>query len=147
MIRKIELWIRTYISTIPFWHLYTGQSRKDKKFTKPGVTWLDDISKQHDKDCKKGSTWLIGAFDSVKTSQTNIQADRAFITTYLFYLTSSIIVNLGKTKESSVYKKYAKAIGNTVVDIIVGGIGVILFIVNILLNCLNLIGRKILHKK
>ena len=152
------MFIPEYLYTIPFWHKYTGPRRHSKDFKLPGVSWLDDVSKQHDKDCRGGSEWLLGVFKSTKTSRQNIKADGVFIINYLFYATSSIVVNIQKMWDPSIlyvigiktdiniFARIGLAVGQTVVDLIVGAFGCCIFVLNIILNGANIVGRIILRK-
>lgn len=139
MFKTITQWIKTNIPTMPWWHNFTGPYRKAKSCSEPGVTWLDEISKQHDQDCIGGSEWVFGAFKSQKTSKRNIRADFMFIINYVFFVTSAIVINIQKAGSKNIFARVGVAIGNTVVDMIVGAFGCIVFTLNIFLNSINLI--------
>lgn len=138
--------VPNFLRTFPWWHNYTGLSKKPKGFDVHGVTWLDEISRQHDKACQSGSATFLGAFKSKSLSWNNIKADGMFIIRFIFTLTYAFFGNCEKADTSNIVMFFVKAIGNTVMDVIVGGFGCILFLINIILNGANILFRSISRK-
>jgi len=104
------------VKTIPPWHNYTGPSRKGD-FSLPGVTALDEISKEHGKSVK--SKTIVDTFNNtIEQSKGNIKADWNFIKSFGWYVL------------------------NIIPDLIVGIVGCLIFAINIGLNYIN-IRRKI----
>jgi len=123
--------------TFPPHHNYTGWSHTENLVP---VSWLDGISKFHDKDVK--SSTIIGTFKNTsEQSIGNIWADFKFISRYLFgYLTLLIypIVKTYKLKSGTKKQKWVYVAWNLPLDLIIGAFGVLLFTVNIILNIINL---------
>lgn len=107
-----------FFRTIPFWHNFTGISNKGD-FSLPGVTCLDEISKEHDKAGAKFPAWKS------KDKQKNIKADQQFIDSFLDSIRYGSIIfhNIELTGWKAIY--------NIPIDFIIGLIGVCIFKINI----------------
>jgi len=77
--KKLLQRIAEFNKTIPFWHKYTGPSRR-KGFDLTPRTAFDYVSKRHDLDFSefKASRVYFGAFISAKQSTININVDIRF---------------------------------------------------------------------
>lgn len=104
------------------------------------VSWLDDIASRHDSNTKTSmvKTWTfnIGLIDAIE----NIKADLFFIAEFfigiLTLFSYPYIVNKsGRTKKQAIFW--------ILKDLFYGGLGCIVFVVNIFVNLLNWFYRLI----
>ena len=125
--------------TFPPHHNYTGWGHKGAMELKP-VSWLDEISMTHDKEVR--SSTIIGTFkNSAEQSWGNIKADSKFISRYLLgYLTLFVypIYITYKLSFGLKSERWKFVAWNIPLDLLVGAVGIVLFITNILLNGINL---------
>jgi len=143
--------MKLYLNTIPYWHNFTGPSRRGSYDLEPR-TAFDSIAKVHDiafRDLKASKVYFE-AFISITQSIQNIKADYLFFKTLVYDL-----ITLKYFKNQYKYCRLSnKTLLMTILDIIFETTiefailiecGIIILGINIILNSLNTITRKILR--
>ena len=129
---------------------YAGPGRRGNSFELPANSWLDGIAKRHDAGLMTAP--FCGARTISAYNYRNISADTLFITEFisgtLFFVYIPVMNWLiSRKRHGNKLLAVGRTLTYTITDIIVGTIGSVSFIFNIVLNSANSMYESYLSMK